>query len=506
MHDLILGTAGHIDHGKTSLVRALTGIDCDRLPEEKARGITIDIGFAHLQLGQYRLGIVDVPGHERFIKNMLAGATGIDLAMLVVSAKESIKPQTVEHLEILKLLGVRHGVIALTMADLVDTTTREVVELEVRELVQGTFLEHADIVATSAVNGSGIEELKAALQQAAERVQQKSDRPWFRLAIDRAFTVQGHGTVVTGSVTSGSCKLGDEVAWLPSGDLVRVRSLQNHDQPVEEIRRGMRAAINLAGVKLEEVERGQELATSGYLIPSKVLTVRLYNLPALDRPIKHRAPVRVHLGTSEVLGSVSLLDCDQLTPGGWGLAQLFLEEPALSVYGQPFVIRSPSATTTLGGGQVLQATPDKIRRRHFELLERVEKLWTSSSEHERAMNVAWFCGRQGLTIADLARGAGLSPTAAEASIKQGLSEGTLTTLVNSSGKNITLHSDAVKEIQSRVKAYLAELHEAHPLMSTHDRQKAQAQLHYLGDDAFVHAAVDAMLLNTNPSSRPTNAS
>ncbi len=493
MHDLILGTAGHIDHGKTSLVRALTGIDCDRLPEEKTRGITIDIGFAHLTLGEYRLGIVDVPGHERFIKNMLAGATGIDMAMLVVSAKESIKPQTVEHLEILKLLGVKQGVIALTMADLVDETTREVVELEVRELVQGTFLENAPIVPTSAMTGQGIDSLKDALHQAAQQVAIMAEKPWFRLAIDRAFTVQGHGTVVTGSVTSGSCKVGDEVAWLPGSDLVRVRSLQNHDQAVEEIHRGMRAAINLAGVKLDEVHRGQELATPGYLVPSKVLTVRLYNLPADDRPLKHRAPMRLHIGTSEVLGSVSLLDCDQLAPGSWGLAQLFLEEPALSVYGQPFVIRSPSATTTLGGGQVLQATPEKIRRRHFELLERVEKLWTSATIQERAMCVAWFCGRQGVTVADLVRGAGLSPVSAEQCIRHGLASGELTTLQNAQGKLITLHADAVKEIQTRVHVMLAELHAAHPLMSTHDRQKVQSQLSYLGDDAFVQTAVDAML-------------
>lgn len=493
MHDLILGTAGHIDHGKTSLVRALTGIDCDRLPEEKARGITIDIGFAHLTLGDLRLGIVDVPGHERFIKNMLAGATGIDMAMLVVSAKESIKPQTVEHLEILKLLGIKQGVIALTMSDLVDETTREVVELEVRELVQGTFLQDAPIIATSAITGMGIVELKSALLHAAQQVKLTTEKPWFRLAIDRAFTVQGHGTVVTGSVTSGSCKVGDEVVWLPGGDLVRVRSLQNHDQSVEEIHRGMRAAMNLAGVKLDEVHRGQELATPGYLVPSKVLTVRLYNLPALERPLKHRAPIRLHIGTSEILGSVSLLDCDQLAPGSWGLAQLFLEEPALSVYGQPFVIRSPSATTTLGGGQVLQANPEKIRRRHFELLERVEKLWTSTTILERAMEVAWFGGRQGVTVADLVRGAGISPKSAEQCIQQGLANGTLTSLANASGKTITLHADSVKEIQARVLAVLSDLHAAHPLMSTHDRQKVQSQLAYLGDDAFVQSAVDAML-------------
>src|SRR6516165_2492316 len=213
--DLILGTAGHIDHGKTSLVKALTGIDCDRLPEEKARGITIDIGFATLDLGEFRLGIVDVPGHERFIKNMLAGATGIDLAVLVVAADDSVMPQTREHLEILQLLGLRHGLIALTKCDLVDATTREVVGLEVRELVRDTFLATAPMIETSANTGLGIEDLKRALADVCANVAERSGKRWFRMSIDRAFVVQGHGTVVTGSATAGSLKVGDEVDWLP---------------------------------------------------------------------------------------------------------------------------------------------------------------------------------------------------------------------------------------------------------------------------------------------------
>jgi selenocysteine-specific elongation factor len=222
--DLILGTAGHIDHGKTSLVKALTGIDCDRLPEEKARGITIDIGFAHLDLGSFHLGVVDVPGHERFVKNMLAGAAGIDLALLVVAADDSVMPQTREHLEILRLLGLRRGVIALTKCDLVDATTREVVGLEIRELVRDTFLADAPLVGTSATTGEGLAELKAALAAACAEVTETSGPDWFRLAIDRAFVVQGHGVVVTGSVTAGRVAVGDELEWHPGGERVRVRS------------------------------------------------------------------------------------------------------------------------------------------------------------------------------------------------------------------------------------------------------------------------------------------
>src|SRR5579884_1111805 len=410
--DLILGTAGHIDHGKTSLVKALTGIDCDRLPEEKKRGITIDIGFAALDLGDYRLGIVDVPGHERFIKNMLAGATGIDLAVLVVAADDSVMPQTREHLEILRLLGLRHGLIALTKCDLVDDTTREVVELEIRELVKGTFLEDAPLVPTSAHSGRGLDELKAAIAAVCARVEERTGREWFRLAIDRSFVVQGHGTVVTGSVTAGALKVGDEVEWQPRGERVRVRSLQNHDQPVDEVHRGQRAAINLAGVRHEDVIRGQELATTGYLRPSRVLTLRLHCLADMKRPIKHRMPARFHLGTAEIMGTLSLLDCDSVEPGGWGLAQVFLDEPATATWGQPFVLRESSATQTLGGGQVLQPVAKKIRRRHLEMLERIERLW-SGDARERALTVAWFGGFSGFTPADLVRSANIAPDQAQ---------------------------------------------------------------------------------------------
>jgi selenocysteine-specific elongation factor len=519
--DLILGTAGHIDHGKTSLVKALTGIDCDRLPEEKARGITIDIGFATLDLpsppgrgaggegGDYRLGIVDVPGHERFIKNMLAGATGVDLAALVIAADDSIMPQTREHLEILKLLGLRHGVIALTKCDLVDETTLEVVELEIRDLVQGSFLENAPLIRTSAHSGLGIDELKLAIvnacQQKDEGGRMKDEaKPdsgssfilptssFFRMPIDRSFIVQGHGTIVTGSVLAGSVRVGDEVEWLPSGQTVRVRSLQNHDKPVDEVHRGMRAAINLAGVDQKDVLRGQELATPGYLQPSRVVTVRLHCLREMKRPIKHRAPVRFHVGTSEIMGTVSLLDCDTIEPGGWGIAQLFLEEPATTTWGQPFVIRGSSATLTIGGGQVLQPVAKKIRRRHLEVLERIEKLWTGDPK-QRALLVAWFGGYAGFTQADLVRGANLAPDQALQVIQQLRDEKQLVTVTLHAGRQVILHGDIIGELDERILSVLGKMHEEFPLMTSHDRQKMQAQLDYVDDDALIHAEVDRLI-------------
>ncbi len=490
--DLILGTAGHIDHGKTSLVKALTGIDCDRLPEEKARGITIDIGFATLDLGEFRLGIVDVPGHERFIKNMLAGATGIDLAVLVVAADDSVMPQTREHLEILRLLGLRHGLVALTKCDLVDDTTREVVELEIRDLVQGTFLETAPIIPTSAHSGKGIPELKAAIAETCTKIEAKTGSEWFRVAIDRSFIVQGHGTVVTGSVTSGSVKVGDEVDWLPKGERVRIRGLQNHDQPVEEVHRGMRAAINLAGVHHEDVIRGQELATPGYLVPSRTLTIRLHCLADTKRPIKHRASVRFHIGTAEIMGTIALLDCDAIQPGGWGLAQVFLEEPATASWGQPFVIRGPSATQTLGGGQVLQPVAKKIRRRHVEMLERIEKLWSGNAE-ERALTVAWFGGFTGFTPADLVRGANIPPDQTAELIGKLRQSHQLVEIAVSSARKLLLHADMIHELDERILSVLGRMHEEFPLMTSHDRQKVQSHLDYVGDEQLVHAAVDRLI-------------
>jgi selenocysteine-specific elongation factor len=512
--DLILGTAGHIDHGKTSLVKALTGVDCDRLPEEKARGITIDIGFANLDLPPYHIGIVDVPGHERFVKNMLAGATGIDLALLVVAADDSVMPQTREHLEILRLLGLRHGLIALTKADLVDDTTREVVEMEIRDLVRGTFLADASLIPTSAATGRGIAELRAAIASLASGVRSPEsgvEKPKpdstsfdhgprttdhghnipFRLAIDRAFVVQGHGTVVTGSVTSGSLRVGDEVEWLPSRQRVRIRSLQNHDQGVDEVHRGQRAALNLAGVEHRDVIRGQELATPGYLVPSRALTVRLYCLADGNRRIKHRLPVRLHLGTAEVMATVALLDCDSLAPGRWGLAQLFLEEEVVAIWGQPFVIRESSATVTLGGGQVLQPVARKIRRRNLEVQERIETLWIGDVR-QRALTVAWFGGFDGFSVGDIVRGAGVAPAEAEQLVAELRASQDLVEIQQGARRRL-LHRDMIVELETRLLHNLDRLHEQFPLMSTHDRQKVQSQLDYVGDDALVHSVVDRLI-------------
>jgi selenocysteine-specific elongation factor len=493
--DLILGTAGHIDHGKTSLVEALTGVNCDRLPEEKQRGITIDIGFANLVLGSHRLGIVDVPGHERFVKNMLAGSTGIDLAMLVVAADDSVMPQTREHLEILQLLGLRHGVIAITKADLVDETTREVVALEVRELVAGTFLETAQAIFVSSKTGQGIDELKAALTAACDQILERTGTERFRLAIDRSFVVQGHGTVITGSVASGTIRTGDELDW-HRGDgtveRVRVRGLNNHGEAVAEIHRGQRAAVNLAGVPHEDVRRGQELATPGSLQPSRVLTTRLRALPSARDALRHRLPVRLHIGTAEVMATLSILDADRIEPGSRAIAQLFLDEPVTAVWGQPFVVRDSSAQHTIGGGQVLQPTAIKLRRRHVASLEHLDQL-ASEDEATRISAAVWFAGYAGTEADDLVRTAGVAPDRVGPLVESSRNDGKLVEWVGAGNRIRLVHSEKLAEVEAQILAALAGLHAEFPLLTTHDRGRVMARLDFIGDDTFVASAIDRML-------------
>ncbi|MFL5329743.1 MAG: selenocysteine-specific translation elongation factor [Gemmataceae bacterium] len=502
--ELILGTAGHIDHGKTTLIKALTGVDCDRLPEEKARGITIDLGFAELDLDEFRLGVIDVPGHERFIKNMLAGATGIDLALLVIAADDSVMPQTREHLEILKLLGIRRGVISVTKCDLVDRESLEVAVLEVRELVAGSFLADAPLICTSVTSGEGLDQLRTALfeqclQFAKDESESHSDPSFihhpssfpFRLSIDRVFVQQGHGTVITGTVASGHVRVGDEVEWLPSQERVRVRGLQHHGRPVDNVHRGMRAAINLAGVDHTEVQRGQELAAPGYLVPSRTLSVYLTATRENARPLKHRLPVRVHIGTAEVMGVLSLLDTNAVAPGDSAKGQMFLEEPVMAVWNQPFVLRESSAASTLGGGRVLQPGARKIRKHDMLNVGGLADL-NLTPPLNRIAAVGLAHGSTGFTEADLVREAGIAPESAAALVGEMVKSGQMIE-VHANDQRRLVHEKALREIEDRVLTTMAKLHAAEPLVSGHDRAKALALLDYIGDESLVSLVVDRMI-------------
>jgi selenocysteine-specific elongation factor len=363
MKNVIVGTAGHIDHGKTALVKALTGIDADRLEEEKRRGITIDLGFAHLQLTPALwLGFVDVPGHERFIKNMLAGVGGIDLVLFVIAADESIKPQTREHFDICRLLGIPRGVIALTKADLVDSDILELVRLEVDELVAGSFLEGAPAVAVSSVTGAGLDDLRRALARVASAVPEKNAAGHFRLPIDRVFSVRGFGTVATGTLISGSIRKEQEVELYPSGRRLRVRGVEVHGSHAERAVAGQRTALNLADIEPAELTRGDVLSEPGRFRAVKQVDCRLDLLPSA-KPLKHRAPVHFHSGTAEIEAEVRLLGgATVLQPGGTAYARVVLREPALLLPGDRFIIRKFSPVVTIAGGVVVDLGERRYRK------------------------------------------------------------------------------------------------------------------------------------------------
>jgi len=352
---LVFGTAGHIDHGKTTLVRALTGIDCDRLEEEKKRGITIELGFAPLELpDRTTVSIVDVPGHERFIRQMVAGVAGIDAVLFVVAADEGVMPQTREHLEILQLLGIENGLVVLTKIDRVEPEFLELALEDVQTLLRGTFLENSPIVPVSAVNGTGIDRLLAEIQKLSRSLKPRSSEGAFFLPVDRVFPISGFGTVVTGTTYSGEVRVGEEVQILPSAKITRVRSLEVHDSPVEAAFAGQRTAVNLSGVSFKEVHRGDVLCTPSLFKPTQCLDVVLKTLKGNREPIKHWQRVRLHIGTCDLLCRVSFFDPSARIPAGEeSLVQLVLEEPISAAYGQSFVIRSYSPLETIGGGRVL---------------------------------------------------------------------------------------------------------------------------------------------------------
>lgn len=375
MPSLILGTAGHIDHGKTQLIKALTGTDTDRLAEEKKRGISIELGFANLRLPSGRtLGVVDVPGHERFVKNMVAGATGIDIVLLVVAADDGVMPQTREHLAIIDLLGIERGVVAITKSDLADQDWIELVKEEVTGLLGGSSLSGAPIVAVSSKSGEGLDELREVLDALAEEsASRPSDEP-FRLPVDRVFTMAGAGTVITGTLWSGKVSIDDEIEVLPSRALTRARSVQVHGSSVESAVAGQRVAINLAGLPKDKVARGDVLQTPGYVTPSRLIDAQLKLLPYWRKPLANQTRVHVHHGTSEIIARVVVLGADEIKPGDAGFVQLKLEDFLSARYGDKFIVRSYSPTETMGGGIVLDSNPSRHRRRDAKVMQRLEAL------------------------------------------------------------------------------------------------------------------------------------
>jgi selenocysteine-specific elongation factor len=425
MKSIIVGTAGHIDHGKTALVKALTGIDADRLQEEKRRGITIDLGFAHMDLpapaGEtLRLGFVDVPGHERFVRNMLAGVGGIDLVLLVIAADEAIKPQTREHFDILQLLGVRRGITVLTKSDSVDSETLDVVRLEVEEFLRGTFLDKPNsIISVSSLTGSGLEELKRAMVAAAQEVQSRDSHAIARLPIDRVFTMKGFGTVVTGTLVEGTICREDELEVFPTGRRVRVRGVQVHGEIAEKAVAGQRTALNLAGVSTEDLSRGMTLVPPATLEKTRKADVSLRLLASAARPLKNRAPLHLHSYTMETVAEVILAGTKQIAPGEQSFARLKLPEPALLLPGDRFILRLFSPVVTIGGGVVLDAAP--IPRMPGQV-EFARILASGSAEAILRARIARR-GHNGIAVSRLIAETGWTKIFIEAQLADALNEG-----------------------------------------------------------------------------------
>lgn len=384
MKQIILGTAGHIDHGKTSLIKALTGIDADRLKEEKERGITIELGFAHLVLpsGQM-LGIVDVPGHEKFVKNMVAGATGIDIVALIIAADEGVMPQTREHLEICQLLNIKHGIIVLTKIDMADQEWIELVKEDLESFLSGTFLEESPVLEVSSVTGEGMDDLLTTIDKIVEEIPERDPGNFFRLPIDRVFTMKGFGTVVTGTTISGEIRTGDEVTIYPQELSSRIRGIQVHNHEADRVRAGLRTAINLQGTEKGDILRGNVLAARNTLFTTYMIDVLLDLLPGSPKKLKNRAKVRFHTGTSEIISTAVLLDRDELEPGDSCFAQIRFDQPTAVLYGDRYILRSYSPVRAIGGGKILNALPLKKKRFSETVLTEL-KILSEGDPAERA--------------------------------------------------------------------------------------------------------------------------
>ena len=472
MKHVIIGTAGHVDHGKTCLIKALTEIDTDRLKEEKKRGITIELGFAYLDLANgQRVGIVDVPGHEKFVRNMLAGAGGMDLCMLVVAADEGIMPQTVEHLDILSILGIKKGVIVITKTDLVEPEFVDLVAEDVAELVEGTFLENAPIVPVSVYKEEGLEQLKQVLTELCVSLPERSEAGYFRLPIDRVFTLKGFGTIVTGTLMEGKLKKDQNIVLYPENEPVKVRSLQVHSKDAEAAWAGQRVAVNVPDRKKEEIFRGDVLATADSLYPTMMVDVKLEVLKHTERTIKHGSRVHIYHGTKELLGKVSLMNCDELKAGDSGYAQLRLEEKTVVRKGDHFVLRFYSPVETIGGGVVLDACPKKHRKndrkayKAFEIKENgteEQKIELAYREHQgefyslkALMNKSAFDRSQVRNI-----------------VKKLAETGKLIPLSD----EIYIHEEEMKLYEKRVVQFLDQFHKEYPLKEGMGLEEARNKL------------------------------
>ena len=496
---VIVGTAGHIDHGKSALVEALTGTHPDRLAEEKRRGITIDLGFAFLEEDGVRFGVIDVPGHERFVSNMMAGAAGIDLVLLVIAADESLKPQTREHFDICRLLGVKRGVVALTKSDLVDADMLGLVKLEVEEYLRGSFLERAPIVAVSAKTRAGLPELKKALREVAEQVAGKDAGQHFRLPIDRSFAMKGFGTVVTGTLISGSVGAGDEVEMFPGGGRLRVRGVQSGGRNVERASAGQRTAVNLAGIQHTAVKRGMTLAAPGKFRATRRIDSRLALLPS-SKTLKQRSRVHFHTGTTETIAEILLYEQGELVRGQNALAQLRLQEDVLVLPGDRFIVRQFSPVTTIGGGIVLDPlarrpmSRDKARTGYLKALESGEREEILTAMVERA-SAGPGTGRNSMALGmqEMVARTGWLEKEIRAGVQK-LATAEKLEIVAHEPLTIVAHK-AFEEVCGKISATIEKFHKENPLLPGIAREDLRASLGRRINAEIFRAAVEELAAN-----------
>lgn len=474
MSHLVIGTAGHIDHGKTSLVRALTGIDTDRLKEEKSRGITIELGFAHLDLPDAPpAGIVDVPGHEKFVHHMVAGVTGIDLVLLIIAADEGIMPQTREHLDICRLLGVRKGIVVLTKLDLVEEEWLEMVRDDVRQFVAGTFLEGSPVVPVSSETGEGLDELRRQVRSMLGGIPPRQETNLPRLPIDRVFTMKGFGTVVTGTLVAGSLKVGQTVQVQPGGGEYRIRGLQVHGVSVEEATAGQRTAVNLQGAEKSALGRGDTMSLPGAIDSTYLMDARLHLLPGAPRPLLNRTRLRLHLGTSEILARVVLLGRDSLEPGEEGMVQFRLESPGVALPRDRFVIRSYSPLVTLGGGELVDTHPSKHKKSSSRALQAVEVL-AGDDPAESALFLLDESGPAGMDVEGISRRLNIDGGETHA-VLDGLVADDKARRIDGS-QPLFLSASAVEGVEKSALAVLEGYHRQEPLKAGLSKEELRSRL------------------------------
>lgn len=474
MRHLIVGTAGHVDHGKTALIGALTGIDTDRLQEEKERGISIELGFAYLDLPSgRRVGIVDVPGHERFIKHMLAGVGGIDIVLLIIAADEGVMPQTREHLEIIELLQIERGIVVLTKTDLVEQDWLELVKEEVTSFLKGTVLEGSPLVSVSSVTRAGIPELLQALDRLAEDVPDRREDGPARLPIDRVFTVTGFGTVVTGTLTDGHLRVGDAVEILPAGHKARIRTLQVHKQKTTEAGPGQRVAVNLSGVDMDDISRGDVLALPQSFKPTKRMDVRLELLADAARPLKNRARIRFHLGAVEILGRAVLLDRDEVKPNDQVYAQLILEEPTVAAKGDRFVLRSYSPMRTIGGGNIIDPHPVRHKRYRDETLTALATL--DQGAPDEVVLQLLIEREEVLSAGEVAEISGLDGQVVKEALADLSDKGRVEQLAGGDGQAGFLATQLFNDWRQRILSALREYQKTYPLREGYPKEELRSR-------------------------------